>query len=104
MSNIRSDFIKARGTLATHRGGIKERVIAAGRCGISVYDAETLPSDLVDDYKDLVTKLTQGPYASGDGAVEQTVNGMSEDDAVEIAQEIMGFTHNLLNTPRSEFS
>ena len=67
---------------------------------IGVYNEENLPSHLVEDYKDLITKLIEGKNQVGDGTVEQTVNGISEDDAVEIAQEIMDFTHNLLNTPR----
>jgi hypothetical protein len=103
MSNIREDFIKARHILATHRGGIKERLIAAGRCGITVYEADKLPQHLREDYSDLVKDLTQGNGIVGDGLIEQTVNGISEDEAVGIADFIMNFSTNLLNTPRSEF-
>lgn len=103
MDNIREDFIKARHILATHKGGIKERLIAAGRRGITVYEADKLPPHLREDYRDLVKDLTQGNGVVGDGLIEQTVNGISEDEAVEIAGLLMYFTHNLLNTPRSEF-
>ena len=103
MSNIREDFVKARNILATHQGRIKERLIAAGRCGITVYDSEKLPTDLVEDYEHLVKELTQGNGRVGDGLVEQTINGISEDEAREIAQFFMDFSHNLLNSPRNEF-
>ncbi len=104
MSNIRQDFIKARNILATHKGGIKERLIAAGRCGITVYDEENLPSHLKEDYKNLATKLTQGSKnGSGDGSIEQTVSGISDDDAVEIAKEFMDLATSILNTQEANF-
>lgn len=103
MSNIREDFIKARNVLATHRGRIKERLVAAGRCGITSYDEDSLPSHLKEEYSYLLTKLTQGKGIIGDGLTEQIISGISEDDAVEIAGEIMDFAHSLLSTPRSEF-
>ncbi len=90
--------------MATHKGGIKERLIAAGRCGITVYDEESLPSHLKEDYRDLAAKLTQGSEnGSGDGSIEQTVSGISDDDAVEIAKEFMDLATFILNTPRSKF-
>ena len=104
MSNIRMDFIKAKDILTTHKGRIKERLIAAGRTGIAIYDEKKLPEHLQEDYKYLVTKLTQeNDNVIGDGSIEQTVNGISEDEAAEIAGLIMNFASDLLKTPRSEF-
>lgn len=104
MSNLRQDAIKARNILATHRGRIKERLIAASRIGITTYDEEKLPSHLKEDYVNLVAVLTQGSKNSfGDGRVAQTISDVTEDNAEMIAKQVMDFITNVLNTPQSEF-
>ncbi|KXK04778.1 MAG: hypothetical protein UZ17_ACD001000781 [Acidobacteria bacterium OLB17] len=101
MSSIREDFIKAKHILATHRGRINERLIAAGRTGMMSHDESVVPPEIAEEYLALREKFTGDPSGPGDGLIEKTVIRLSEDDAVALAKEVMYFAQCLLSQPRN---
>jgi len=91
-------FHQAINTLATNPGRIQERVIDAWIYGLIHIEPERdLPKEVLEEFLDRKKEITKGSAAEGEGLIASTVNGMSEDEAMEEASWILGYAYNLDN-------
>ncbi len=85
-------FSNAAHVLATHRGEIKERLVAALTGGISSLRAEPdIPEDLRAEYRRFWERVNAAPPIAGVGSLAASVREMSEDEAIEVANLILRF-------------
>ena len=82
----REKMIEALSVLATHPGGIKERLSQASLRFLPI--GEDIPEPFRSDFGWIAGELTKLPSEEGEGAVEATLSAMLEEHAVEIARRI----------------
>jgi hypothetical protein len=106
MGSVREEFIRTTNILATHPGPIKDRLVASFR-GIGFLvdlDNRKMPSELREEISELLNLLTNKPAMNlGEGAIHATVRAMTEDEAVEVAKQIMHVAHLVRTTPHDAF-
>ncbi len=84
--------------LGTHRGAIKERLVAALTGGISALRSEPdIPEDLRAEYGRFWDRIETAPPIAGLGSFAASVREMSEDEAVEVASLILRFAQEFQN-------
>jgi hypothetical protein len=91
--NIRNASIectKAITALATLPSSLHERLVAAFTVGIFHITPEDLPDELRADYESLRERATaKDAVHHGEGPVHATVREMSEEDAREVASQVL---------------
>lgn len=83
-------FISAINALATLPISLQERLITAFLSGLNRLETEGLTPELADRWEHLFTRLTSNPnLALGDAPVHGTVRAMNDDEARDVASELM---------------
>ena len=75
--------------LATHKGRIKERLIAAFHDSLHGVSAEALPPELRRAWIDVHTKATAVEGTKESGRFAPSINALTEDEAVDLAGSII---------------
>ena len=70
--------------LATHKGRIKERLIAAFHDSLHGVSAEALPPELRRTWIDVYTKATAVEGTKESGRFAPSINALTEDEAVDL--------------------
>lgn len=82
-------------TLASHRGGIKERLVFAGLelAEISEKEYDLMPGGPGKDLKEFIDRLTTR------GSIPETVNALTEEEAEVLARDLWGLWERLQSIP-----
>jgi predicted nucleotidyltransferase len=84
-------FSRALLTLATHRGGIKDRLVLAGMelAKISKNEYQFMPEGLGEDFKKFMDRL------AGHGPIPESVKALTEEEAEDLARDFLGLWKRL---------
>jgi predicted nucleotidyltransferase len=94
-TSFREHFSNAVLTLATHRGGIKERLVLAGLelAKISEKEYDLMPGDLGEGFERFMDRLTDG------GPISETVKALTEGEAEALAHDFWGLWEKFQSIP-----
>jgi hypothetical protein len=82
-------YYQATDTLARGRGNLRDRLRDAVIYYIIHVHAENLPRELWERHEILMEKLTRVAAQGDEGTITATVNALDEDEAAELASEIV---------------
>jgi hypothetical protein len=94
-TSFREHFSNAVLILATHRGGIKERLVLAGLelAKISETEYDLMPGGLGEDFERFMDQLTNG------GPVPETLKALTDGEAEGLAHDFWGLWEKLRSIP-----
>ena len=82
-------FSAAVQSMAASPESIQDRIADAYISQLHVLQPDELPDEIRMDFKIMVQQLTGAEPLGNEGSVKASVNQMSEDDAVSVAQKIV---------------
>lgn len=92
-------FSQATDSLATLPHSLQERLTYAYTGGLSRIEAGSLPDEMAADLDRLIDRLTSNPHNAqpppGGGSVHATILAMSDDEAREVAAQLMALAHEV---------
>jgi hypothetical protein len=100
---VHEKFILAVDSMATSPASIQNRVADAYMFHLMHLKEDELPEEIRMDFRIMKQQLTSAKPIGDEGSVMASVNEMSEDDAVAIAQKIVNM-HGIVNSHLEEES